>query len=30
MLIAFIGAMIVLMVLRLFNASGMRRRSYGN
>jgi len=30
MLIAFIGAVIVLMVLRLFNASGVRRRAYGS
>ncbi len=28
MLIAFIGAVIVLMILRLFNASGVRRRAY--
>ena len=30
MLIAFIGAVIVLLVLRLFNASGSRRRVYGS
>ncbi|TME80280.1 MAG: GlsB/YeaQ/YmgE family stress response membrane protein [Chloroflexi bacterium] len=30
MLIAFIGAVIVLMVLRVFNASGVRRRAYGS
>ena len=30
MLIAFIGAVIVLMVLRVFNASGIRRRAYGS
>lgn len=30
MLIAFIGAVIVLIVLRLFNASGIRRRGYGS
>jgi uncharacterized membrane protein YeaQ/YmgE (transglycosylase-associated protein family) len=30
MLIAFIGAVIVLLVLRLFNASGNRRRAYGS
>jgi len=28
MLIAFIGAVIVLMVVRLFSASGIRRRAY--
>jgi len=28
LLIAFIGAVIVLMILRLFNASGVRRRAY--
>ena len=30
MLIAFIGAVIVLMFLRVFNASGVRRRAYGS
>ncbi len=28
MVIAFIGAVIVLMILRLFNAGGIRRRAY--
>jgi uncharacterized membrane protein YeaQ/YmgE (transglycosylase-associated protein family) len=28
MVIAFIGAVIVLMVVRLFSGSGMRRRAY--
>jgi uncharacterized membrane protein YeaQ/YmgE (transglycosylase-associated protein family) len=30
MLIAFIGAVIVLMVLRVFKASGIRRSAYGS
>jgi len=30
MLIAFIGAVIVLAVLRVFNSTGIRRRAYGS